>query len=239
MKTFTLTTILLSISILTQAQTIIKPGDNIIRYDWIQPGHDFYHNVITDSAGNVKYDYVLDDYTSINPANKQITFARCRQVPAGNFATDTSVTDQFLKPIRMHEIFYQRQITVDMQFGDTQASVKTIKKGVESNNTYPMKPGYFEDNMIEYIFGYLDLKKGITYTLDNFNKYAPAPSDPFVLEYVFDDVWNLAAGRNVNCTVLHFTHGDASGYIWIDTGSHKVVKTIANFKGGRYVLTKV
>jgi len=239
MKTFILATALLTLATFGYAQTTIKPGDKIIHYDWIQPGHDFYRNVITDTAGNVKYDYVLDDYITINPANRQITFARYRQVPAGNFATDTSVTDQFLKPIRMHEIFYQRNTTVDMQFSDTQASVKTVKKGVESNKTYPMKAGYFEDNMIEYIFGYLELKKGVTYTLDNFNKDTPAPSDPFIIEYAFDDVLDLAAGQKLGCTVLRFIHGQTSGYTWIDNSSHKAIKTIASFKGGRYVLTKV
>jgi len=227
------------ISIFTYAQIAIKPGDKIIRYDWVQPAHDYYRNIITDTAGTVKYDFMMEDYTIIDPASKQITFARYRQVPVGKFSTDTSVTDQFLKPIRMHEIHYQYNVSFDMQFGDTQASVKTNRKGVESTKTYPMKAGYFEDNMIEYIFGYLELKKGVTYILDNFNKDTPAPSDPYTLEYAFDDVWNLAAGHTVYCTVLHFTHGGTTGYIWIDNSTHKAIKTIGNFKGGRYVLTKI
>jgi hypothetical protein len=239
MKALTLTTILLNISILSYAQTTIKPGDKTIRYDWIQPAHDFYRAVITDTSGKVTADYVMEDFTMIDPASKQITFARYRQVPAGSFSTDTSVTDRFLKPIRMHEIFYQRNIIEDMQFGDTQASVKTVRKGVESAKTYPMKAGYFENNMIEYIFGYLDLKKGVTYTLDNFNKYTPAPSDPYTIEYALDDVLNLPAGHNVSCTVLHFIHGSTTGYTWIDNTTHSILKIIGNFKGGRYVITKV
>jgi len=221
------------------AQTIIKPGDPIIRYDWIKPSHDFYRNVVSDSTGKVMYDFVMDDYITIDPVTKRITFARYRQVPAGSFETDTSVTDLQLKPIRMHEVHYQRDVIYDMTFGETQVSVKTVKKGVESVKNYPMKSGYFEDNMTEYIFGYLELKKGITYTLDNFNKNAPAPSDPFTVEFAFDDVWEAAPGHQVECTVLRFTHGDTSGYIWIGKSMHLVIKTIGNFKGGRYVLVKV
>jgi hypothetical protein len=239
MKPYTILLLLVITTLCTYAQSIIKPGDKIIRYDWIKPSHDFYRNVITDTAGKVKYDFVMEDYTAIDPVKKQITFARYRQVPIGSFSTDTSVTDMQLKPIRMHEIHYQRDVAYDMIFGDVRASIRTIKKGVESVKNYPMKVGYFEDNMIEYIFGYLDLQKGVSYTLDNFNKDTPAPSDPYIIEYAFDDVWDLAAGRQLNCTVLRFTHGGTNGYIWIDKSSHLAVKTIGSFKGGRYVLTKV
>jgi hypothetical protein len=126
-----------------------------------------------------------------------------------------------------------------MTFGETEATVNTLRKGVSADKKYPMKSGYFEDNMIEYIFGYLDLKKGVTYTLDNFNKDSPAPSDPYILEYAFDDAWQLTSDHKINCTVLRFTHGDTSGYIWIDKSTHLTVKTIANFKTGSYLLTKM
>ena len=234
-----ITLLLLFSSLSVFAQNIIKPGDKLIRYDWIKPSHDFYRNVITDTAGNVKYDFMMEDYTTIDTANKHIVFARARQVPAGKFSTDSSITDLFFKPIRMHENHIQYNVSFDMQFGETQASVKTTRKGVESTKNYPMKNGYFEDNMIEYIFGYLELKKGITYTLDNFNKDTPTPSDPYTVEYAFDDVWTLVPDHRLYCTVLHFTHGGTTGYMWIDKSTHLMVKTIGNFKTGTYVLTKI
>jgi len=240
MRQFLLVFILITTSaLLANAQVTIKPGDNIIHYDWIKPSHDFYRNQISDSTGKVIYDFMMEDFTSIDQVNKRITFSRSRQVPVGSFSTDTSVTNLLLKPIRMHEIHYQRNVTFDMIFGETQASVQTIRKGVSSVKNYPMKSGYFEDNMIEYIFGYLELKKGVIYTLDNFNKDTPAPSDPYQIEYAFDDVWNLAPGHQLYCTVLHFTHGGTSGYIWIDKSTHLALKTLANFKKGSYVLTKM
>jgi len=239
MKKLILLPILALTAFLSYAQTIIKPGDKIIRQDWIKPSHDFYRNVVSDTAGKVLYDFVMEDFTVIDMPANQITFARYRQVPAGQFSTDTSVTDLYLKPIRMHEIHYQRNVSYDMQFGETQATVKTNRKGVESTKNYPMKAGYFEDNMIEYIFGYLDLEKGITYTLDNFNKDTPSPSNPYIIEYAFDDVWPAAADHRVYCTVLRFTHGDAKGYIWIDKSTHLMVKAIANFRLGTYAITKI
>ncbi|MBV8388894.1 MAG: hypothetical protein JO080_03750 [Mucilaginibacter sp.] len=237
MRLFFAVIILATTTLLANAQVTIKPGDKIIHYDWIKSSHDFYRNRIMDTTGKLTYDYIMEDFTVIDQVSKRITFARYRQAPAGSFSTDTSVTDLFLKPIRMHEVRYQRDVTIDMTFGDTQASVQTVKKGVSTVKNYAVKNGYFEDNMIEYIFGYLELKKRVTYTLDNFN--APIASDPFQIEYVFDDVWNIAPEHELYCTVLHFTHGGTSGYIWIDKSTHLMVKTLANFKNGSYVLTKI
>jgi hypothetical protein len=239
MKQLIITLFLAVAACFANAQTTIKPGDKIIRYDWIKPSHDFYRNQVSDTSGKVTYDFMMDDYTFIDQANKRITFARTRQVPAGSFEADTSVTDLTFKPISMHEVHPQRNVTYEMIFGDEQATVKATRKSVPSIKNYPMKSGYFEDNMIEYIFGYLELKKGIVYTLDNFNKDAPAPSDPYTVEYAFDDVWQLTSDHKVNCMVLHFTHGGTTGYMWIDKSTHLMVKTIANFKTGSYLLTKI
>ena len=239
MKQFLYLWLLLIMTSLSQAQITIRPGDRIIRYDWIQPSHSFYRNVISDTAGNVKYDFMMDDYIIIDPQTKAITFARYRQVPAGYFEADTSVTSPALKPIRMHEVHSPQNVTYQMDFGDTLATVTTNRKGIISVKNYGMSSGYFEDNMIGYIFGYLELKKGITYTLDNFNKDAAAPSDPYTLEYAFEDVWHLAPDHNLYCTVVRFTHGGTSGIIWIDKSTHEVIKTVATFKTGSYVLTKI
>jgi len=227
------------ISFSVLAQVPVKPGDKLINYEWLKPNHDFYRNQIRDTSGKLIYDFVMEDFTTIDSAKKQIVFARSRQVPPGSFSTDTSITDLHFKPIWMHEIHYQGNVSFDMNFADEKAVVKTTQKGVATERTYLMKRGYFEDNMIEYIFGYLTLKKETTYILDNFNKDTPAPSDPYLLEYSFDDTWNTAPDHNINCIVLKYTHGDTSGYIWIDKSTHLMIKTIAKFKTGTYLITKI
>lgn len=217
----------------------IKPGDKLIRYDLIKPAHEYYKNVTTDTAGNIMYEFMMENVTTIDQVNKRILFSRSRQIPVGSWSTDTSITDLTFKPVSMYEHHFQRNVHFDMSFGDTLATVKTTRKGVESIKNYPMKSGYFEDNMIEYIFGYLELEKGVTYMLDNFNKDTPSPSDPFIIEYAFDDIWYLAAGLRLNCRVIHFIHGAATGYIWIDKASNKVIKEEGAFKGGIFVVTKM
>jgi hypothetical protein len=181
----------------------------------------------------------MEDFTIVDSVKKQIVFARYRQVPPGSFSTDTSFTDLTLKPLSMHEFFFQREVSFEMSFSDELASVRTIRKGVATEKTYPMKRGYFENNMIEYIFGWLELKKGVTYTLDNFNKDAPSPSEPYAVEYAFDDAWILGAGRRIDCRVIRFVHGSTTGYVWVDKASHQVQKAEGTFKGGMYVMTRV
>jgi len=221
------------------AQTKIQPGDKRIHPEWVRPSHDFYRTVVLDSAGHVRYDFMMDDFTTIDSAAGKIVFARSRQVPPGSFSTDTSVTDLAFRPLRMHEIHYRQEVDFEMSFGDTLSTVRTTRKGTASTKTYPMKKGYFEDNMIEYIFGYLDLQKGVVYTLDNFNKDTPAPSDPFTLEYVFDDTWFVAADEQIPCMMIRFTHGAATGYIWIDKRTHQLLKQAAQFSNGSYVVRKL
>jgi hypothetical protein len=93
--------------------------------------------------------------------------------------------------------------------------------------------------MIEYVYGYLDLIKGRSYTLDNFNKDAPAPSDPVTVEYAFDDVWMEDNGGLLQCRVLHFTHGPTTGYIWIDKKTRAMIKELGNSAKGNFCITRI
>jgi hypothetical protein len=231
--------LLLIVYTTAHSQTIVKPGDAIIRQDLIKPSHNLYKAFGADSLGNIHYEWVNDEVISIDSATGRITFARSRQVPVGSFSTDTSITDRYFRPIQMHEVHVQRNVSYVMTFDETQATVQTFKKGVGSVKTYPMKSGYFEDNMIEYIFGYLDLQKGIVYTLDNFNKDTPSPSDPYRIEYAFDDLWALDAGGVLKCRVIHFVHGEKMGYIWIDKDTRRMIKEVGSYKLGVFSITRI
>lgn len=246
------TALLLTIALETQAQTqtqthaqtqaqveAIRPGDPIIKASLIRPEHSYYKCYAADSLGNITYQWVNDQVTRIDSQARHIIFARTRQVPVGSFSADTSITDLSCKPLSMHEVHYQRDVSFTMTFGETGATVHTVRKGTIQDKTYPMKSGYFEDNMIEYIFGYLDLKKGQTYQLDNFNKDTPAPSDPYTIDYAFDDILAGNGGAHISCRVIHFIHGATTGYIWIDKETRRMIKELGNFKNGLFSITLV
>jgi hypothetical protein len=219
------------------AQTI-KPGDNTIDYALIKPLHQFYKNVTWDTLGNIKYEFMMENVIKIDPSKQRITFSRFRQVPIGFMSADTSVTDLSFRPVSMHEVHIQQKRTYEMTFMATAATVKKEFKGVVTNKTYPMNAGYFEDNMIEYIFGYLKLTKGVTYTLDNFNE-ATGGNNPYTIKYAFDDSLDLPGYEQLNCSVLSFTHGGTTGLIWINKKTHDMVKQLGQFKSGTYVVAKL
>lgn len=236
---------ILALVILRQSQShaqqkqAIQPGDPLLRSDLIRSSHNYYKAVMTDSLGNIVYQWVNDQVITVDSATSRITFARARQVPVGSYSTDTSVTDLSFKPIWMHEVHYRQNVSFTMDFGATGASVHTLRKGTAADRDYPMKSGYFEDNMIEYIYGYLDLKKGETYILDNFNKDTPSPSDPVTVEYAFDDIWALNNGVLLKCRVLHFVHGAWDSYIWIDKETRDMVRELGNSKRGTFCATRI
>jgi len=223
----------------SKAQLVVKPGDPLLRSDLIRSSHNYYKAINTDSLGNILYEWVNDQVISVDSVAGRITFARSRQVPVSSYSTDTSVTDLQFKPIWMHEVHYRQNVSFAMDFEATGATVHTLRKGTASDRSYPMKNGYFEDNMIEYIYGYLDLTKGQTYTLDNFNKDTPAPSDPVIIEYAFDDVWILNTGALLHCRVLHFIHGATTGYIWIDKQTRSMIKELGNSKRGTFSIVRI
>ena len=241
-------TILISLALLAglllfpgrnKAQVIVKPGGPLLRSDLIRSSHYYYKAILTDTLGNIVYQWVNDQVISVDSATGRITFARSRQVPVGSYSTDTSITDLSFKPLWMHEVHYRQNVSFTMNFDATNATVHTLRKEVASHQSYPMKSGYFEDNMIEYVYGYLDLAKGQTYTLDNFNKDTPAPSDPVTVDYAFDDVWVLNTGALLNCRVLHFVHGATTGYIWIDKQTRCMIKELGNSQRGTFSITRI
>ncbi|MDO3641843.1 hypothetical protein [Mucilaginibacter sp. L3T2-6] len=219
------------------AQTI-RPGDNTIDYNVIRPSHQFYKNVTWDTSGNIKYEFMMENVIKIDSSKQRITFSRSRQVPVGFMSADTSVTDFSFRPVSMHEVHIQQKRTYEMSFSATAATVRKEFKGAVTNKTYPMNAGYFEDNMIEYIFGYLKIKRGVTYTLNNFNE-ARGGNDPYTIKYVFDDSLDLPGYHQLNCSVLAFTHGGTTGLIWIGKNTREMIKQLGQFKGGTYVVVKL
>lgn len=224
MKKYFLIALLAGFYLKSFSQKMIAPGDAHLIISRVKPSHDFYRNIVKDPSGKVMYDFMMENYLFVDTPKQEFVFARYRQVPAGYFSTDTSFTDWTLKPIKMHEIHYKQKVDIQMSFGPEQATV--ARNAV--TKTYTMPKGYFEDNMIEYLFGYLQLEKGIPYTLNNFNP-ATSGNDPYTLKYASDE------GTN---NVLEFTHSDTRGKIWVDKTTHEVLKQTGRNAKYNYVITK-
>ncbi|WPU92850.1 hypothetical protein SNE25_26350 [Mucilaginibacter sabulilitoris] len=224
MKKYFLLALFTGLRLVGLGQNVIIPGDAHFKLERIKPTHDFYRNIVRDESGKIMYDFMMENYLLIDSVKKEFVFARYRQVPAGYFSTDTSFTDWHLKPLHMHEIHYKQKVDIQMGFQPKMATV--TRNGI--TKTYAMPESYFEDNMIEYLFGYLELEKGVIYTLNNFNPPASG-NDPYTIRRIDDEA---------NTTILEFTHAETKGRIWIDQQSHEVLKQEGRNSKYHYVITK-
>ncbi len=224
-----------------QAQKQITIGSKELRNDLITSSHNYFKGFATDSLGNVTSEWINDQVITVDRDHGIITFARSRQVAIGYFMEDTSVTDLSFKPINMHEMHNKQQVYYVMNFGDTVATVDKYKNGLATGTrSFSLKSGYVEDNMIEYLYPYLDLQKGVVYQMTNFNKDVPHGFSLVTVEYAFDDILMAGTGR-VSCRVLRYVNGKYWGYVWIDKDTRNVVREIGfNGNGGNmYSINKV
>jgi len=214
------------------AQTVIKPGDPAIHYDWLTPSHDFYKVIMFDSTGRKKMELMNEQVQAIDSVKHTILSARTRQAPFGRWMIDTSICTTTLTPVRMHEYDQPKTFEHDFHFGSTKAYVREFKKGTLSTDTFTMAEGYFDENSIEGFLAVIPFEKGRRYRLNSFRIGMPGTLNPYDIEYVFDDTWSQSGDNELNCNVLQFRNAYSSGYIWIDRRRHKMVKEYIQMNSG-------
>lgn len=233
------TLLFLLLFLLTQAiraQTIIKPGDPSIHYEWLTASHDFYKVTVFDSTGRKKIEIMNEQIQVIDTTRHIILSARFRQAPFGRFMIDTSVCTATLTPLRMHENDQPKTFEHDFHFAGTKAYVKEFKKGALSVDTFTMIDGYFDENSIEGFLAVIPFEKGRQYRLNSFRIGQPGKLNPYDIEYVFDDTWDQIGDNDLNCNVLRFKNAYSGGYIWIDRHKHKMVKEYIRMDSGDKVI---
>jgi hypothetical protein len=220
----------------TWAQTIIKPGDPAIHYEWLTSSHDFYKVTVFDSADRKKLEIMNEQIQTIDSVRHTLLSARVRQAPFGRLMIDTSICTTTLTPIRMHEYDQPKTFEHDFHFAGSKAYVKELKKGVLSIDTFTMVDNYFDENSIEGFLAVIPFEKGRQYRLNSFRIGQPGRFNPYDIEYVFDDTWGHPGDNDLNCNVLRFKNAYSNGYIWIDRRKHKMVKEYIRMDSGDKVI---
>ncbi len=221
------------------AQMVLKANDPLIRYDLIKPAHTFSKVITLDSAGNKKTEFVNESVVAINEQTHLITFSRYRQVPLGRIGIDSSIISP--APVSMHFLDHPLKYELNVTFKPVTVEVRSFIKGVHNNEVFKMTEGYFDDNILEDICGYLPFKKGIKYNLDCF-RYESKKSkgiNSYQIEYLFDDYLPGEKGKNDECKVMSFMNGYEKGYLWVDKKSNELVKEVAMMGTTTIFLTKV
>lgn len=227
-------------SVTASAQILIKADDKSIRYDLIKPAHYFQKVTGYDSAGAIIYEFVNENTIKVDAGNQQIIFSRSRQIPFGQNYLDTSTLNISGTPVSYQMLTNPLKKNVDATFSQESETLKINGKGTESAETKALPAGYFDDNIIEDLLGYIPFKKGEKYHLSAFTTDVKSRVNPFELEYVFDDFYQAPSGNLVKCSVLHYTNARSNAYVWIDQISHANLKEVLQYPDGKIsVLLKI
>jgi len=228
--------VVISINSLTaSAQIHLNAHDKSIRYDLIMPEHSFRKVTMFDSAGNVTSEFVVDHLTKIDTAHKEIDFINSVGY-LGRLMIDSSVDNYSgsayytltTLPSAKHEF---------IKYLPTSVEAVNVIKGVSSTKTTVMSEGYFDDNSIWDILGYIPFKKGISYQLDCYGTDTHTQvSIPYEIEYLFDED-NFEPGCGVvNSMILKVSHEGSANYIWINKKTHLFIKESMQGKGHSFTM---
>ena len=117
----------------------------------------------------------------------------------------------------------------------TSVEAHNIVKGVSTNKTTAMPEGYFDDNSLWDVLGYIPFKKGIKYQLDCYGTDTHTQVlIPFEIEYLFDENYREPSGAVVNTMVLKISNPQSTNYVWINKKTYVMIKNIGQGKGYSY-----
>ena len=218
------------------AQVHLNAHDKSIRYDLAKPEHSLRKVTWFDSAGNVTREMVLDHVTKIDSAHNEIDFINSG-LYAGKILIDSSI-DNYSGSARYILATMPSTKYEFIKYLPTTVEAHNIVKGVSSNKTTAMPEGYFDDNSLWDILGYIPYKKGIKYQLDCYGTDTHTQVlIPFEIEYLFDENYREPSGTVVDAMVLKVSNPESSNYVWINKKTHVMIKDLGQGKG--YSFTEV
>ncbi|WP_259065706.1 hypothetical protein HDF24_02645 [Mucilaginibacter sp. X4EP1] len=234
---FTLLSVAIIISLNAVGQVHLNAHYKSIHYDWIKPSHTLYKQTGFDTSGNITMELVIDHVTKIDSVKKEIAFINTVPFAAGKLLIDSSI-DNYSGSARYILVTFPSTKYEYIKYLPASVEAHNIIKGVSSTKTTPMPEGYFDDNSIWDILGYISYKKGVSYQLDCYGTDTHTQVlIPFEIEYLFDEENQERGGAVVSNMVLKVTNPGATAYVWIDKKTHLTTKVYAQGKG--YSFSKV
>jgi hypothetical protein len=222
-------------TLLLNAQVVIKANDKSIRYDLIKSSHYFQKVTSYDSLGDIKYEFMNESIIKADSANGKIIFSRTRQIPYGRLFSDSSIIS-YSGPVSYMMSSNPMIKRLDVKFNVKSVETNATIKGIKSNLTTKMNEGYFDDNIVEDILGFISFEKGIKYHLDSYRYESKDGQNPYDIEYVLDDILQYPYGNAINCSVLHVVNGYSNAYVWIDKATHTNIKEVIQSKTSMVVV---
>lgn len=240
MDRFLLLAMTLLLTIITRGQSVLKAGDPSIRYELIKPAVTLYKITTTDSAGKVLTEFTCRHTVSVNKAKGWVILTQSYQLPDGRNLLDSTIANiSTLAPVRMRMVTTPHFMSMNLDFSASEVHAMADKPGKKTDTLHRMTDGYFDSNLLEYVFGLLPYKKGFQATINAYT-FEKNGMDPWQVEYVGEDI--LSAGGNmIHCYVAKTGNAGTApdALAWIEKSTGKVLKRIIPMGKMYYIITKV
>ena len=222
-----------------EAQGLIKPGDQQIQYQLIRPQHNFYKLVLLDSAGNKQMEMLNEEIISIDTSKQQLIRTQFRSFGGGRMLTDSTIADlRTLSPIRMRMVTYPAVMQMNLSFRKTDVHAVVNRGGKHTDTVHRMQEGYFDSNLIEYLFQLLPYKEGFSCQINAYT-FEKDGMDPHTVKYVGEDMNEDLNGniRKMNVVEVRSKDGQSVDLLWLDKNTGKVYKHTGRFGNRRFIIT--
>jgi hypothetical protein len=241
MDKFLLLVMILLFTHIVHGQSVVKAGDPSIRYELIKPGVSFYKLTMADSAGKVLNEFTCRHTVSVNTTKGWVILTQDYQLADGRHLLDSTIANiNTLAPVRMRMVTTPHFMSMNLDFRTSEVHVVADKSGKKTDTLHKMADGYFDSNLLEYLFGLLPYKKGFHATINAYT-FEKNGMDPFEVEYVGEDILPAAEGGMTYCFVAKIGNAGSApdGMAWIEKSTGKVLKRVIPMGKMYYMITKV
>jgi len=219
----------------SKAQVHLQANDPVIRYDLIHPAR--FHEKITvfDSAGRVTTEWLSEHVIEVDTPRQQFLFIRFTPYSVGRFVIDSCLNNSN-GPVHYSLTSYPVTRTESHVFHPTSVAAHLSRRGTTRDTTVCMPKGYIDDTSIWELFGFMELKKGVDYSLHCYGSDKLVPL-LYRVVYTMDDYLPAIGGSVLHCRVIVVRYEDSEWHLWIDPQSHRTVKGIMKGKTTTLTLT--
>lgn len=232
---------LLLLTHIARCQSVLKAGDPAIRYELIKPATTLYKIATTDSAGKVLTEFTCRQTVSLNAEKGWVILVQQLHLPDGRILLDSTIANsKTLAPVRMRMVTTPAFMQMDLDFQQQAVHAIANKGGKKTDTLHRMEAGYFDSNLLEYLFGLLPYKKDFQAIINAYT-FEKQGMDPWQVEYVGEDMIPTVSGQWVQCHVAKTGNAGRApdALAWIEKSTGRVIKRVIPMGKMYYIVTKV
>lgn len=230
---------------LLNGQTLVKPGDSLIRYNSLGTFNLKYKTQLIDPSGNVKYESITEKNTFVNRKLNQFIVVQSKSAMNDKIVDSTIADLKTLTPIRMRMTSGSKKNEMDLTFNGAAIHAKVDRMNNKKDTIHFINEPYFDSNLLELILGLIKYEKDSTFKINTYT-YELGGLDSYIIKKIGKesldlkdapktDVWHIIIYQESS-----LKRGNKQGFeFWIACNWGIVVKEVISFgtNKGKYVIS--